>query len=113
MNDLTDQGAAGRPDRAALPAAARRGLGAAGEGPALRVGLDPEGRHRQARGHARAGAAGGAVRRDRHGRAARGPVALGPGLPALRPPAGGLRRRGDGRRVGQGNEIQDFYLLVT
>lgn len=44
------------------------------------------------------------VRGDPHGRATRRAVVVSPGLPALRPPARGLRRRGDGRRVGQGNE---------
>jgi hypothetical protein len=79
VNDLTarEQKAV----RTALPAAARRRMGAAGEGPAVRVGLDPEGRHWQARRHPSSRTAGSAVRRDRHGRGARGPVAVGPGLP--------------------------------
>src|SRR5262245_58243975 len=42
--------------------------------------------------------------RDPDERAARRAVAVGPGLPALQPPAGRLRGRGDTRRVGEGNE---------
>lgn len=39
-----------------------------------------------------------------------GPVAVGPGVPALRPPAGRLRRRGDGRRVDQGNDMSRIHV---
>lgn len=64
-----------------------------------KVATGPEG------GHARARAPHRPIHGRADGRAARRPVALAPGVPALRPPAGGFPRRGDDGRVGKATRI--------
>ena len=98
-----DEGTEDRAHRAAVPAAARRRLGAAGEGPAVRVGQHPEGGDRQASCHACVGAARSEGRRDRHGRAVGGAVARRGSAPTVapRPRTSSTRRRSSSRR---GNE---------
>jgi hypothetical protein len=88
-------------------------VGSGREGAACRGGHDREGRARQAPGHRAARDPRGAAGRGRGRRTTRRESPVLAGVPPLRPPAGRLRRRGDRRRVGGGNEIQIVDHFVT